>query len=284
LYFEHRNYFPGIGLFLGITVLLGLLFKKWPELTIPVLVWGGLFVLALAARTSSQVQIWSSTPLLYLSHINGHPNSFRANADMASLMAEVGELDAALEYSASAHRSHSNERQGDYDIRDLALSCTVNQPLPSGRIAALGMVDPQRPLGSVSTLNVLIRQLQDNLCPNFDRLLFADRMATIFLDSSASASGDWKAHYIPKAAPNIYAGLAVLENSLERYEYAFQYAERFLLGSPGSVRGLLMKLHFATALQKEDEIAQTLKHLLALEEAGVLTLADQQTLSLYKEK
>ena len=44
-----------------------------------------------------------------------------------------------------------------------------------------------------------------------------------------------------------------------------------------------MKLHFTTALQKDHEIEQTLARLLVLEEAGVLSLADQQTLSLYKE-
>ncbi len=283
LYYEHRNYFPGIGLFLGIALLLAILFRKWPEIATPALVWGGVFVVVFAMRTSSQVQIWSSAPLLYLTHVNGHPKSFRANADMASLLAEVGALEAALEYSAKAHQAKPEERQGDYDIRDLALSCGVNQPLPPERVAALGTVDPQRPLSSVSTLNVLVRQLQDNKCPNFDRLVFADRMAVIFLDDTYRGDRDWKDQYQEKASPNIYAGLAVLENSLERYGNAYQYTERFLLGSPGNIRGLLMKLHFATALQKKDEMAKTLSRLIALEEAGVLTLADQQTLSLYKE-
>jgi len=278
LYYEHRNYFPGLGIFLGIALVLGFLFQKWPEIVVPVMAWAGMVILLLAARTSSQIQIWSSAPLLYLTHLSGHPHSFRANADMASLLAEAGALQAALEYSAKAHQAKPNERQGDYDIRDLALSCTVNQPLPQERVAAMGLVSPERPLSSVSTLNVLVRNLQDNICPNFDRIVFADRMAALFLDDEVSGS-----QYQAKAAPNIYASLAILENALERYDNAYQYTERFLLGSPDNIQGLLMKLHFATALQKTAEIASVLAKLRAREELGELTVAEQQTLSLYRE-
>ena len=37
LYFEHRNYFPGIGLFLLLGVLLAGAFKRWPEVRQPAL-------------------------------------------------------------------------------------------------------------------------------------------------------------------------------------------------------------------------------------------------------
>jgi protein O-mannosyl-transferase len=273
LYFEHRNYFPGIGVFLALAVMLAVPLRKWPELKNPVLAWGAVVVLMLAARTSSQVQIWSSTPLLYITHVNAHPQSFRANADMASLMASVGALPAALEYSARAHRVNSAERQGDYDVRDLALSCTVNQPLPRARIDTLGASEQQRPLSSVSTLNVLVRQLQDNECPEFDRVLFADRMVTLLLDDQ----------FPDRASANIYAGLAVLENSLKRFDKANQYVDRFLAKSPGNIRGLLMKLHFSTALEKEEEAAVVLAQLRALQDAGQLTVKESQTLALYLE-
>ncbi len=283
LYYEHRNYFPGIGLFLGAAVLFGFLFRAWPEIAAPALVWGGVFVLLLAMRTSSQVQIWSSAPLLYLTQVNGHPGSFRANADMASLLAELGELEAALEYSAKAHKADAYERKGDYAIRDLSLSCTVNEPLAPELIKALGIEDSQRPFSSVSTLNVLVRQLQDNKCPRFDRFMFADRMAEILLHDECCDKQSMGLRLKEKASPNIYAGLAVLENSLERYDNAYQYIERFLYGSPGNIRGLLMKLHFATALQKEGEVVELLALLENLAASGALTLADRQTLSLYKE-
>jgi hypothetical protein len=283
LYYEHRNYFPGIGVFLGIAVLLGFLFRKWPELRSVVITWGWIFVLILAMKTSSQVQIWSSAPLLYLNDVNAHPESFRANANLASQLAGVGALEGALQYSAKAHQVSRNERRADYDIRDLSLSCTANLPLSKERIAALGIVDPDRPLSSVSTLNVLVRQLQNNECPKFDRVLFANRMAEIFLGDQCCSVKMGDDTFKEKGAANIYAGLAVLENTLERYDNAYQYTERFLAGAPGNSRGLLMKLHFATALQKDDEISSLLSQLQMIEASGVLSLADKQTLSLYKE-
>ena len=283
LYYEHRNYFPGIGLFLGMATILGFLFRKWPEVVTPVLTWGWVFVLLLAMKTSSQVQIWSVAPLLYLNDVNAHPESFRTNANMASQLAAVGALEGALEYSAKAHRYSGIEYRGDYDLRDLSLSCSANQPLPPERISSLGLVDPHRPLSSVSTLNILVRQIQNNDCPNFDRLSFANRMAEIFLSDQCCNGEPHENQFQEKAAPNIYAGLAVMENALERYDNAYEYTERFLAGSPGNVRGLLMKLHFATALHKGDEISSLLSQLQTLEASGVLSLADKQTLSLYKE-
>jgi len=283
LYYEHRNYFPGIGVFLGIAVLFGHFFRKWPEARNAVITWGWVFVLILAMKTSSQVQIWSSAPLLYLNDVNAHPESFRANVNLAGQLAGVGSLDGALEYSARAHQYSRNERQADYDLRDLSLGCTANLPLSEERIAALGLVDPERPLSSVSTLNVLVRQVQNNDCPNFNRIAFADRMAEIFLDDQCCDMKEGGQLFQEKGAANIYAGLAVLENALERYDNAYQYAERFLLGSPDNVRGLLMKLHFATALYKQSEVSSLLTQLHILEQAGALTVADSQTLALYKD-
>lgn len=284
LYYEHRNYLPGIGVFLGISVLLIFLFERFPEVITPVLAWGWVFVLVLAMKTSSQVQIWSSAPLLYMNDVNAHPQSFRANANMASQLAAVGALEGALNYSSKAHLSSHMERQGDYDLRDLSLSCISDQALPPERISNLGRVDPSRPLSSVSTLNVLVRQIQNNDCPNFDRMSFSNRMEEIFLSDECCSDELDGNKFREKASPNIYAGLAVLENALERYDNAYEYTERFLAGSPGNIRGLLMKLHFATALHKGEEVSSLLIQLQSLETSGVLSLADKQTLSLYKEK
>jgi hypothetical protein len=74
-----------------------------------------------------------------------------------------------------------------------------------------------------------------------------------------------------------------LENPLERYDNAYAYTERFLVLSPDNVRGLLMKLHFATALGKTVVVEETIENLQALDENGKLKVGDRQTLSLYLE-
>jgi hypothetical protein len=273
LYYEHRNYFPGVGLFLLLGVVAIATINKFPEVRSPLLVFLGGYVIWLAAQTGSQVQIWSNKSLLSINDVNAHPESFRANVNMATELAQIGELDAALEYSLRANSVSIGERKGDLDIRDLALSCMANAPLPVDRIYSIGTVDSARPLSSVATLNVLVRLLQDNACPNFDRMLFANRMQQIFLETQQ----------LDKGSAHLYSRLAVLENALERYEYSYAYMALFLRISPADVGGLLMQLHFATALDYRDQTILLKSKLQTMDEAGKLTLAQKETLSLYPE-
>ncbi|RLA43253.1 MAG: hypothetical protein DRQ97_13005, partial [Gammaproteobacteria bacterium] len=273
LYFEHRNYFPGIGLFLGIGVLFACLVRMWPQVKSPLLAYLGVYVLLLATQTSSQVQIWSSRPLLILNTLNAHPQSFRANTDMAVHLANIGEIEAARKYSARAFAVSRFEHSGDYTIRDLALSCVANEEVDSERFDRLGAENSAQPLSSVTTLLTLVRLLQDDVCPDFDRITFADRMAEIFLTEGDSNKG----------RPDIYSSLAVLENALQRYDNAYAYVERFLALSPNNKRGLLMKLHFATALGKVDSAKEVIATLQGLDQQGKLTVGEQQTLALYLE-
>jgi tetratricopeptide (TPR) repeat protein len=274
LYFEHRNYFPSIGLALMVGGAFAILVKRWPEPKAPLLVSLGLCGLVLAMLASSQVQLWSNRSMLNISHLAGHPNSPRANIDMATELAQLGDLDAAYRYSRVAFENSPQERSGDYEVRNLALSCIAAQPPPPGLIEQIGAKDPQRPLSSVTTLLTLVRMLQDNSCPHIDRIQLADRLAQLYLVD------DFKR----KAAPKIYSNLAVLENALQRYDNAYAYAEQFLALSPNNTRGLLMKLHFATALGKVDAAQNVIATLQELDEQGRLTVGQQQTLAMYLEK
>lgn len=273
LYFEHRNYFPAVGLFLLVGAIFTELARRWPEVRSPLMVYVGCYALWLAGLTGSQVQIWSSHPLLILHHLNAHPGSFRANADMAVQMANVGEFAAAQDYSARAFAVSRVERSGDRDIRDIALACIANQPVEPWQIMRLGSDNLRRPFSSVVTLQTLVHLLQDDACPSFDRILFADRMAEIYLAKESPAT----------AAANIYQGLALLENVLQRWQYADAYVDRFLQMSPADPQGLLMKLHFVSALGKVAEINAVRTKLLLMQEQGQLTVGQQQTLALYLE-
>lgn len=278
LYYEHRNYFPAIGLLIPLGALFAMLVKRWPEPRAPLVAILAFCAVVLSAQTASQVQIWSHRSLLVLHHLNGHPNSGRANIDMAVEIAQHGELEAAHRYSEVAHRASalgggSNERVGDYQVRNLALNCIANQPPDREQIDSLGTAEPGRPLSSVSTLLTLVRLLQDGRCPGFDRVYFADRLATMYLGESAPA----------QASPKIYLDLAVLENALARYDNAYAYIEMFLSTYPRDKRGLLMKLHFATALGNSDAAGEVIALLQNMDGEGNLTVREQQTLALYLE-
>jgi tetratricopeptide (TPR) repeat protein len=158
-------------------------------------------------------------------------------------------------------------------VRNLALSCIAGKPVSPLLIETLGADDPQRPLSSVTTLLSLVRLLQDDQCPQFDRLRFADRMAELYL----------VVDFERKASAKIYSNLAVLENALQRYDNAFAYAQQLLVMKPYDKRGLLMKLHFATALGKAEAAQDVIATLQQLDEQGKLTTGEQQTLALYMQ-
>ena len=273
LYFEHRNYFPAIGLFLTLGVLVSLAIDRLPDVRRPACAWLSVCLLIVTMATSSQVQIWSSRPLMIMHHLNAHPNSFRANTDMAVQMAQLGDLDAARRYSERAFAVDDEERDADFRVRNLALMCIAGKPVSSEVIDKEVVIKDDRPLSSVSTLMTLVRLLQDDACPRFDRSYFADRMADFFLVDDFRRRG----------APNIFASLAVLENALQRYDNALGYTERFLAFDGDNTRGLLMKLHFTTALGKVDEARAVISQLQGMESAGRLTVGEKQTLALYLE-
>jgi protein O-mannosyl-transferase len=274
LYFEHRNYFPGMGIFLAVAVVLALAMRQWAEIGRPLLVYAGLAVMALALQTGSQVQIWSNYPLLILSTVNAHPESARANIDMAVLLAGVGDYTAARAYSDKASETALDQRVADHDMRNMALSCIANKPIAAEQLALLGSKDIARPLSSGITLHTMVKLLQDETCPNFDRIAFADRMRELFLVED----------FASKAAPTMYISLSMLENALARYGYALAYIEQYLNLVPGNSRGLLMKLHFTTALGKVDSADAAVVQLKTLDLQGKLTVGEQQTLALYLEK
>jgi hypothetical protein len=273
LYFEHRNYFPSIGMVLLPGVLIAALLAKMPETRLPVIAALAIYVLVLAAMTGSQATIWSSRPLLVLAHVNGHPNSARANIDMALQLAGLGDAEASHEYSRRAFEVSWTEREGDYLLRNVALSCISAARVDHTQVDEIGSHGNYRPFSSVTTLLTFARLVQDNKCRREDAIYVADHLQSLFL-------GEGTEH---TTSANNYANMAVLENALGRYRYALQYADRFLSKSPGNTRGLLMRLHFSALTGEHATAEETIGELKKMEDEGKLTVQEQQTLALYLE-
>ncbi|MFT6365741.1 MAG: hypothetical protein ACJAUG_001461 [Halioglobus sp.] len=273
LYFEHRNYFPGIGLILLLLCLAGMLCKRYIQLTAPILVIFGFYVLWLALQTSSQVQIWSSTPMLRLNHVIHHPESARANEEMAIQLAGVGAVSPALEFSKKSGDLDWRARIGDRQLRDLSLYCLANEAVPADAFDVLGQSNPERPFAIVSIFHGLTKLLQGEGCPSFDRLKLADRLVEIFLSDPQNS----------RASSNLFILLASFENHLSRYGNAFDYIQLSLAETPDDTRALLMKLHFATALGKVGDAGEAIKMLQKKRDGGTLSNVDLQTFELYLE-
>ncbi|WP_146003553.1 ArnT family glycosyltransferase [Kineobactrum sediminis] len=279
LYFEHRNYLPSVALALLPAFTAGEIGRRWPALTTPLIAWGGIAVLALALKTVSQVQIWSSPTLLALHHLNGHPDSVRANTDMATRLAGLGDYDAALEFSTAGFNASQTqkaarlERAGDFHLRNIALACMAGITAPREQLNALGLEHPNRPIGDTNTLEVIVKLQRENRCPRFGWHLLADRLEVIYLSDPAPG----------RASVGVYTALSVFMNALERMQSASHYAALALAQQPDNAMLNLMQLHFTTALGKVGEASSLKQKLQALQAAGKLTVADQQTLALYLE-
>ena len=273
LYFEHRNYFPGIGLFLLLGSMTGMLLKRWKTLSSAILVWLVLYLLYLALQTSSQVQVWSNAALLRLNNVAFHPESARANEEISIHLAGVGAIEGALRYHGRAVSHNSRESEDDARIRELGLYCLTDQPFPIELLELLGSSNPARPLSTVSVVNGLVGMLNRNECPSFDELAFSRRLAEIYLSDPEPN----------RASPNLYIVLAALENAKMRFESAHQYSGLALESNPEDIKGLLMHLHFSVALGKADEARKIYSKLNGLVREGRLSDREVDTLSLYRE-
>ena len=271
LYFEHRNYFSSLGLLLILGVLVGLVARKEPKVGPPLTVGLAFFAIMLCMQTSSQVTIWSSRPLFVLANVNGHPNSPRANIDMAVQLARFGDSNTAHEYSKRAFEASSIERKGEYLLRNVSLSCIAGEAVDRRQVDQIGALGEYRPFGSVTTLLIFARLVQNGSCKIDDAMYTADHLERLFF------GGDSK---YTTSAKN-YSNLAVLENSLGRYENALIYIQKYLEKVPNNSRGLLMELHFAVSLEKEDIAEKAIQKLNELMDQGKLSVQEQQTLAMY---
>ncbi|MBA6412943.1 hypothetical protein H2508_07445 [Parahaliea sp. F7430] len=274
LYFEHRNYFPNIAWCLVIGTVVIMMQRRWSEMYTALLSCLAFYILIMTMNTLSLAKIWGSRELLTLHQVVGHPNSFRANSDMAILLASVGDANASAHYAAKAHDSSLQKRDGDRIVREIALACMAGESVPIQTIESLGKKDAKRPISSVSSLLTLVRLIQDGKCPSLNAELLADQFAEIYLPLGQSAT----------AAAEVYFSLAVLENALARYDKAYQYSLAHLALKPRNVRSLLMNLHFVSALELNEEKHKLLQTLSEMSEQGLLSLSQQQTLELYTEQ
>ena len=273
LYFEHRNYFPAIAVVLLLAAGLSTLHRRWPQGRGVVFALCCLYLLGMAATTSSQVQVWRSQATMTLHTVAHHPQSARANITMAQFLAEQGALEEALLYSARVPQLR-REQPGDAGVRALLFSCYAGRALGEAAFEALALWHAQGKL--IAYPNALLF-LTDRLVAGDCEALSLEEVANAFamqlLERREQVTVD----------PSVYGALATLENQLQRYGRAQQYVGLGLQLEPDGVQLLLMQLHFATALDDAALAARTQQRLSMLRTQGKLNRQQQQTLALYTE-
>jgi hypothetical protein len=272
LYFEHRNYFPAIGVFLAPAVILAAFCHRYPQAT------AALFTLLLLPFVSSllllssQSVVWASSPLLRIQQVLGHPNSFRAQVEYASQLAGVGAIELAYEHSALAHAVTVHEGVGDHLLRDATLACSASAQFNPAAERLAAVSESARPVRTSVAMVAYLRKVQSGACPQLQAREFATMFERQYLiERTASAS------------KGVYVSLAVLDSALERYASALQYLDRVEELEPLSIREELMKLHFLVALGRGEQVTELLRSLEARRDRGELSWEQETTLQLYLE-
>ncbi len=158
--FEHRNYFASFGLFLIISYLISIIdISKIIKNTTLILS----FIL-LITLTTVRANTWRSEELLFSINVKDHPNSVRAQANMANMLLKQNKLDLARLHLINAVNLNSTEAGSLLHL--LATFCyDAEQPgdlvrqakkvLENGPISAYG-------IASLSTLN---QRQKLGMCP-----------------------------------------------------------------------------------------------------------------------
>lgn len=150
LMFEHRNYFPGFGIFLAVTDIgLFALSKRGHKLQSVI---GGTIVAALAILLAVRATHWTSEISLYHAGARAHPRSETATAGLAQAYLDADKPDLALQVLAS-HPGYGTGLERAY------MECVINGSVADAELQELVNQTPtylgNYPVKGLTTLGAL---------------------------------------------------------------------------------------------------------------------------------
>ncbi len=173
LYFEHRNYLPGIGVLLAVAGLLGLLLQRLPAPT-PIFRKAAPWLLGLVCATyllatHGRAVVWSSADTLYAQELAHNPDSPRLRSYLAGRAMEAGNLPAALEHIAAAERNESPRQRMTASLWRVLAYCSASTPPPATLYGEL----EQRAHGQIETFAMVAWEqiavkAEAGKCPGLD--------------------------------------------------------------------------------------------------------------------
>lgn len=180
LYFEHRNYFPSIGvmIFIAWIITSGIEIARYK---LPVGIFLGIYSLSIVAITADQTSLWSEPELQIKGWVNANPESRRAKQDLAMLYMESG---AYIE-SEKILNQLSIEYQDDISVNIRLFHiriCKKNENFSNNEFVSI-LNQAKKPLKynleNISILDYLILDIIKNECPNLDLILLEQLIITL---------------------------------------------------------------------------------------------------------
>ncbi len=270
LYFEHRNYLPAFGVLFGAVSAALYLQRRWPVLQ----GWPALLLVLMLGRNlvllGSQAVVWSDARLLHMDAANNHPDSQRAQLELARVFAQDGNLDAALAL-ADANPGGKQQSEAEGLLLQAVYYCLSRTPFPDGHFE---QVTPSR--------EVLVQIPVNDFAYHVSRLVLADRCAEGSGVTFADAMWHWMvASNGPIGTQRLYGSLMLVENHLERYEQAMEYATLLTSRDAEDVMGWQFTLYLSHVLERPELGEKAAAKLRALQEAGRLTRQEASNLELF---
>lgn len=176
IYFEHRNYLPAVGIFIALGIGLAFLAQRMEQprlLLIPALA----LPLLTGFITYQRAATWSSQEIMLLTAAEYHPRSPRLNVALASLLANFGQPQQALELLDAAMQLNPRLRWGPA-LQRFDVYCTTRHPVPESAYTLPAWRSGESVLYSdqvfaSSMLATLNRRLRNGECPTVDMKHFS---------------------------------------------------------------------------------------------------------------
>lgn len=183
IYFEHRNYLPSLGIFMAVAGLLEMGyarlrnhvdFEKFGSIAVVLL------VLGLAVATHMRAWSWQSWGVLVSQAAAAHPDSMRAQMDMAALYIKSGQYDQARAMFAKLRSNTSLTARSVGAIYPVVLDCQILGAADPAHMANLRAIAGTR-FGHYETqaIEMLVHQLDTGPCQGLSNAEFAAVLSNI---------------------------------------------------------------------------------------------------------
>ncbi|QWF16040.1 hypothetical protein [Lysobacter capsici] len=169
LYFEHRNYLPGIGLILALVGLTALLPKDLPlNLFSPkqlgFLIVGG-FAIVFTMGTAGRANVWQAEDTILEQGLKHHPGSLRAQLTRATIALRQGNLKGSYDAFADLLASKNPRTQAVGRVSWITLDCMSGKPVSKEDMKlAMSYARPSLSMVEVPALRLLARVVREQGC------------------------------------------------------------------------------------------------------------------------
>lgn len=228
LYYEHRNYLPGFGIFLasaGGVVLVGRLMAKRG-------VRGGrigivtmtALVAMLALQTHGRARVWSDPAVLSDSAQRSHPDSTRAVVSHIGMLATAGDLTRATkELDFAIDRTRSDSTRAHLLMFKIWLDCkTSRKSSHADLVRAVEALPPHIDLTTVQMFRFARTYLEESTCDGITFQQMATGIAEAVDGATAQSDNAWPKYFLRLKSARLFAKANRWDLALEQARKAWR--------------------------------------------------------------